>query len=176
MDNFYKSKYLKATLYVLAALIVLVGVFNLGVHVGFRKANFSYRWGDNYERNFGPSRHYDGRIQGFPGGMMGGFRDRGFINPFGANGKILKIDLKTGDSSVKASSTAANTPKIVATIIVQDRSNVEKVITVYDNTPILEGRTNLKATDLRANENIVVIGEPADNGQISANFIRVFGS
>ena len=52
-----------------AALLVVI-IFSFGVFIGEQKAKFSYRWGQNYHREFGgppPMRQF-GRPEGFFGG------------------------------------------------------------------------------------------------------------
>lgn len=73
-----KSKNFRRGIELVVLFLVLLMVFGAGVFVGLEKAQFSYRWGENYFRTFagpGPS-----------------FTDRGYLNAHGAAGKILKID------------------------------------------------------------------------------------
>ena len=86
-----------------------------------------------------------------PGGPMLG-RDN-FPNAHGATGKIIKMELPT--------------------IIVQDRDNTEKIILVSDNTQIQKERNSITASGLSVDDFIVVIGDPNEQGQIEAKFIRV---
>lgn len=114
-----------------------------GTMVGFRKADFSYRWGDNYHQNFAGPR----------GGFMSGFGQGDFVDSHGAFGQIIKID--------------------GSTIIMNGADNVEKVIVTNSDTVIRSLRDNIKLTDLKVNDNIVVIGQPDNNGQIEAKLIRL---
>lgn len=146
INNFFRSKGFMATLWILGCLIILLLVFKAGMFVGFRKAGFSYRWGENYHRNFGGPR----------GGVFRGmFRDD-FPKAFGAFGQIMKID--------------------GATLVVKDRDNVEKIVVVKDTTSIQRFRKNIANSDLHVDDFIAVIGEPNDDGQIEAKFIRVMPS
>ena len=55
-ENQDKSTYsntLKWVAAILAELIILIGVFALGMNVGFRKAHFTDEWIKNYPANFG---------------------------------------------------------------------------------------------------------------------------
>lgn len=143
-----ESKILVGVLYGVGGILVLMLVFSLGVSVGFHKASFGKNWGENYERNFG-MKHGD---------MLGKFEGRGenFPNAHGAVGKILKIELPN--------------------IIVIDKDNTEKVIVLNEQTKIQAMRQELKATDLKIDNFIVVIGSPDEKGQIEAKFIRLMPS
>lgn len=128
----------------LAAFIVLLLVFQAGVFVGFRKARFSYAWGDNYHRMFG----------GPKGGFLRDFQGADFISGHGTTGTIAKIDANT--------------------LIIKGQDGAEKTVTVEDNTSIKKGAEDIKITDLKVDERIVVIGNPKDDGSIVAEIIRVF--
>lgn len=62
-------------------VLILLGVFQLGVSVGFKKARFMNDWGEHYDRVF-PPRMGDGRM-GTPPGPF---------NPHGAIGNVLSAD------------------------------------------------------------------------------------
>lgn len=143
--DFFKSKIFQVGIGVIAALIVLLLVFKAGVLVGYRKAGFSFRWDDNYHRNFGGPRGDDV--------MRRGFDDRDFMNPGGVSGEILKID---NDS-----------------LIVKDLRGEEKIISVGGRTEIRLFRDKIALADLKVGDNIVTIGEPNRSGQIEARLIRV---
>lgn len=71
------SNKLKYSIAGIGSLIVLLLIFQAGVMFGFHRANFGYRWSENYENNF------------FPRPMMG---RGGMMRAHGAIGEILKID------------------------------------------------------------------------------------
>jgi|SRR3989339_37342 len=142
-NNILESKLFKAIILSIAVLIILVFVFGLGVFVGTKKADFSFRWADQYHRNFG------GPQRGFFGDIMG----NQFTNSNGVFGQILKIDGQI--------------------LIIKGRGNAEKSILVSDKTSIIRQRDNIKLFDLKTDDIVVVIGEPNDNGQIEAKLIRV---
>jgi hypothetical protein len=141
-------------------LIAAAIVFAAGVHVGERRARYSYQWGANYERNFvgGPRGMMGGsRGQGGPGGpvgMMRNFEGQDFRNGHGIAGTIMSI----ADNN----------------IVIKDRSGKENTITVNDKTIIKNGPADIKITDLKNDESVVVIGSPGDSGVINADLIRVF--
>jgi len=132
----------------LGAILIAVISFAIGMGVGLHKAKFSYRWGENYERNFiGPP----------PPGPMGSFRDfegRGFRNGHGVAGEIVSVT----DNN----------------ILIKDREGKENTVAVTDKTIIKKFREDLKIGDLKQGDQIVVVGSPGDNGAIDADIIRVF--
>jgi hypothetical protein len=140
----FQSRRFKQLLKVLGTLVVLLLVFQLGVFVGFRKASFSYRWGDNYHRAFGGPR----------GGFLRDFEGRDFVSGHGTAGAIVRID---GNN-----------------IIIKGRDGVEKIATVTEGTTVRKGRTAVKLADLKADDRVVIIGAPKDDGSIEAKIIRVF--
>jgi hypothetical protein len=154
MNELLKSKKFKIAAGVVGSFILALVIFGAGVSVGIHKARFSYRFGENYEKNFmGPR----------PGGPMGGprgfFRDmegRDFRNGHGISGNIISITDNT--------------------IVIKDQENKEISIAVTDKTVIKDNRNDIKIADLAQDEKIVVIGKPGDNGVINADLIRVFNN
>jgi len=144
MQDIFESKSFKVIVLTIAGLIILVFVFNLGIFVGMKKAEFAFKWADQYHQNFGGPR----------GGFFGDFNANDeFTNSNGVFGQIIKID--NGNLTVK------------------DKDNTEKIILVDSKTSIIRYKNNLKISDLKAGDNIVVIGNPNSNGQIQAELIRV---
>lgn len=127
-----------------AGLVILCLVFGLGVYVGTKKADFSFRWAQAYHTNFG------GPQGGFLGGMMG---PQEFTEGNGVFGQIIKIDGQT--------------------LTIKGKDNVEKSVLISDKTTIIYQRKNIKVADLKINTSVVVIGDPNNNGQIQAELIRV---
>jgi hypothetical protein len=152
-----QSRKFKIAAIAVGAFLVIIVSFAMGVFVGFHKARYSFEWGKNYERNFvgggmmGGER--GGRGQG--GGMMG-FEGRNFRNAHGLSGTIISIT----DNN----------------IIVKDQDGKENTVTVTDQTLIKSQQANLKITDLKNNDQIVVMGKPDNNGVVSADLIRVFSN
>jgi hypothetical protein len=157
MQEIIKSKGFKLAAGVIGAFILALAIFASGVFVGFHKAKFSYKFGENYERNFmGPRRG----VEDF-GGPMGmvkekfrNFEGRDFRNSHGLAGTIVSI----ADNN----------------IIIKDRDNKENTVVVSDRTIIKSGRDDIKISDLKNDEQVVVMGNPGDNGVINADLIRVF--
>jgi hypothetical protein len=145
-----KHDILKWIIVGLLAIVVIVLVFGLGVFVGEKKAKFSYLWAENYHRMFaGPKAGFLGnlRMPPFPP-----FDE--FIEGHGTFGEIIKIE---GNN-----------------LVVKGRGNVEKVIVVTEKTVIKSGRKDIKFSDLKIGDMIVIIGSPNEKGQIEAKLIRVF--
>lgn len=146
-STFIHSKTFRWILVGVGAVLVALLIFQGGVFVGYRKANFSYRWGENYHQNFGGPR--GGFLRDM--GMFGG----DFANPHGTFGRIIKLEL----------------PRV--TVQGQD---AEKVILVKDSTVIQRFRDTVQAKDLKVGDNVVVIGSPNNAGQVEAEFIRIVPS
>lgn len=152
-NKIFQSKVFKGILGGILAFIALLLVFKAGTIVGFRKAGFSYQWGENYHRNFAGPR----------GGLFQDFSGRDFIDAHGVFGQIMKIDPSTGSGQA-------------ATLVIKGRDDVEKIVLVKDDTVIRRLMETVKPSDLKVDDFIVVIGEPNNNGQIEAKFIRVLPS
>jgi hypothetical protein len=143
LDKIFQSKLFRGIILGLLALVVVLSILKIGMFIGIKKADFSHRWSDNYHRNFGGPRN----------GFMEGFGDRDFMDANGVFGKIIKIENQN--------------------ITINGRDNVEKIITVSDQTVIKRFMDTIKTSDLKIDESIVVIGEPNNAGQIEAKLIRV---
>jgi hypothetical protein len=147
IKNFAQAKAFKIVIKIIVGMIVILLVFKLGMAVGFKKAGFSYRWGENYSRNFG----------GPKGGFFGNFKDemgdRNFIGAHGVFGKIIKIDN--------------------AIVAIKGQDGVERAVLIKDDTAIKRGMENIKLSDFKIDDSLVVIGEPNDAGQIEAKLIRL---
>ncbi len=144
IQNFFQSKYFKWVLVSIGALILLLLVFQAGVFVGFRKAGFSFKWGDNYHRAFGGPRN----------GFLRDFEGRDFISGHGTAGTIAKIDANS--------------------FVIKDQSGVEKIVNFDSSTSIKKGNVDVSFKDIKVDDRVVVIGTPKDDGSIEAKIIRVF--
>ena len=143
LNKFFHSNGFKVATWTVAGLIVSLFIFKVGVIVGYRKASFTYRWGDSYHRNFGGPRC----------GFFRDFRDKDFISAHGVFGQIIKID--------------------GSTLVIKGRDEVEKIVSIKNETAIRRFRDMVKPADLKVDDNVVVIGDPNDAGQIEAKFIRL---
>lgn len=101
------------------------------------------------------SRHSDDAYyHGFDERRPGFFSHRGEPpNTHGTIGTVLKIDLPT--------------------LLVEDRSNVEKAVVINDRTIIRRFREKIGVHDIQVGNNIAVIGTPNSSGTITAQLIRI---
>ncbi|MFA6252314.1 MAG: hypothetical protein WCX74_02860 [Candidatus Paceibacterota bacterium] len=87
------------------------------------------------------------------GGMDFNFPDKGrFEGAHGILGQIMKIDGET--------------------IIMKDVDSTEKVILVKGDVAIKKFKDDIKLSDLKVDDKIVVIGNPNEKGEIEAKLIR----
>jgi len=153
MKNFKDFPWLKiakALLIALGVVVIVLAIFSAGMMAGFRKAQFSFQWGDNYHHMFGGPQQ--GWLPPPPNGP--GFRGEDFINPNGVVGTVIN--------------TATDT------LFIQGADNVEKSIVVSSDTVIRNGRATLQLGDLKPDDRVVILGIPSSTGQIEAKLIRVF--
>lgn len=143
IKKFFQSNLFRLAIGCLVGIVIILLVFKAGTIVGFKKAGFSFKWADNYHRNFaGPKK-----------GFAGGFGDREFMNANGVFGQIIKID--------------------GTVLTVKGQNDVEKIILADDKTVIKNLQETLKLADLKVGDFVVVIGDANDAGQIAAKLIRI---
>jgi len=135
-------------------IIIFLIIFRLGVFVGETKARFSFRWLENYQKNFaGPRGGFINDWQKLP------FPPGDILEAHGTFGKIIKIN---GED-----------------FVIEGKGNVERIIKVSENT-IIRSFTNmnasLKLSDLKIGDYVMIIGSANEQGQIDAQFIRVLNS
>jgi len=155
------SKKFKIAAAICGVIILMALSFAMGLQTGLRKAKFSFAWGENYERNFtgmplqmGPRM---GPGPGFPekmGDMKDRFEGRDFRNAHGLAGTIISISENN--------------------IVIKDKDNKENTVSVSEKTLIKSGRDDIKITDLKQDDRVVVMGRPGDNGTVNADLIRAF--
>jgi uncharacterized membrane protein len=147
MSNFLESKKVRVVLWILGGLIVLFVVFGLGITVGYDRAGFAAGFDQNYYQNFyGAS----------PGGSIGMMAPPMPVAIHGVVGTV--IDLGT------------------STISVKDQQNNEQSVEVSPGTDIRNGNGNIMIGDMVVGDIIAVIGEPNNQGQIAARFIRIISA
>ncbi len=143
--NFFESKLFIGLVFGTGALIVLFVVFRAGELLGYRRAGFSYQWGDDYYRTFGQLP----RMMG-----PGGFMMDDFPNTNGVIGRIIKINA-------------------TSSLVVEGSDKVERVVVLGSDTAVRRFRDTLTTSNLRVNDFVVVIGALDSNGTIEARLIRV---
>lgn len=141
----FRSRWFVLALKIFIGLVAALLIFQLGMYVGFRKANFSFGYGDNYHRTFG----------GPVGGFMRGFEGTDFVNGHGTSGTVASVS----DDG----------------IVIKGSDGMEKMVAISKKTSIIMGHTPLSATDLHIDDMVTVIGRPQNDGTVNAEIIRVFG-
>jgi hypothetical protein len=137
------SKTFKWAVFIIAGFIMLIGAFTLGIRVGFHEAHFTETWEKGYSANFG-----------VPGDMpIKRSPQDPFLNAYGISGTILTVN---GNN-----------------LTLKDSDNTEKVVVMSAGTSIRLNFSTLKPADLKTNQSIIVIGQPNEQGQIDAKFIRI---
>lgn len=142
--NLFQSKKFKKIILGIGIAVAVLIVFQAGMFVGYRKAAFSYKWGDNYYQTFGEHRR---------GGMMGLRRDVDFSNSHGTIGKIIKIELPS--------------------LTIQDQDGTEKIVVVKDDTIVKKFRETINPVNLKIDDFVVIIGSPNEGSQIEAKLVRI---
>jgi hypothetical protein len=145
-NDFLQSKKYSRIMASLGILLAALVIFAAGAFVGYRKADFSYRWSDNYYRDFGGP--------GSPFNMS--HADDNAPTSHGAFGKIVAVNLPS--------------------FAVQGPDEAEKVVIIDSQTIIRSFHNQATTTDIQPGQFVVVIGEPDDNGQIQASLVRIVPS
>ena len=143
IKEYIKSQSFKGILIGIFIAIAVLLIFQAGIFIGYRKASFAYRFGDNYYRGFdrkGPAPF------GFP------LRDE-FRSSHGAAGEVVSISLPT--------------------LVVVGPDSIEKTLIISTSTLIRQFDTELKSTDIKTGDFLVAIGESNENSQIQAKLIRM---
>ena len=145
LKEFFQSKKFTKTLFGAGVAIAVLFVFQAGIFVGYKKASFSHRWGDNYHRTFGERKHkgvfYKGALQ------------KDFSGAHGAIGKIISLDFPS--------------------FVIEDSDNTEKIALISGKTVIRRFRETINPADLKVDDFVVIIGSPDDQGRIEARLIRI---
>lgn len=150
VKRFFQSEKFKWVVISIGILAVILLILQAGMSVGYKKAAFSYKWGEDYYRAFGPG---PGKIQPRNGGVMPMMRGQ-FPESYGVSGRILKIDFPV--------------------VIIEGKDGVEKAVLIQDGTAIRRFRENVKISDLKEGDMVVVIGSPNNDSQIEAKLVRIF--
>ncbi|MDB4939895.1 MAG: hypothetical protein JWO40_320 [Candidatus Doudnabacteria bacterium] len=140
----FEGKHFWRILIGLGTIIILLLVFQLGMYIGFRKANFSYRWGENYHKTFG----------GPSISMIDNFQGRDLVNGHGITGIVAKVEN--------------------GAIIMKDPNGVEKILNITPQTLLKRGSDTITITDVKIDDRLVVVGSPKNDGTIDAEIIRDF--
>jgi len=115
--------------------------------IGFKKANFSYRWEENYHQNFA------GPKKGFIAELGRDFGNQDFIESHGIFGQIIKNESSS--------------------LVIKGPDNIEKIVLLNNDTIIKLQKQTVTKSELITNQYLVIIGEPNESGQLAAKFIRL---
>ena len=80
-------------------------------------------------------------------------REPDLIQSHGGFGRVLRVD--------------------ASSLVIKGPDGVEKVIDVATGTEILRMRDKIDLSEVRINEEAVVIGQPTDEGRVKAELIRL---
>jgi len=138
-----RSKWFQGILTGVGMAVIALVIFQAGMFVGYRKAAFAFKFGDNYYRTLGDRGPKPFQI---PLGSK-------FIDAHGTAGRIIDVN--------------------VPTFVVEGPDAVEKVIRIGSDTEIRRFREAATSSDLVADDFVVVIGTPNDNAEVDAKFIRI---
>lgn len=116
----------------------------------------------------------------FQAGVFVGFHKASFLFGFGDNyyrafgkddgrGMMLFKDDMTGGHGAVGRIVKVNLP----TFVVVGPDNVEKIITINDKTQIRAFRDATSTSALTMDQFVTVLGNPNENGQVEASFIRI---
>ncbi|MEI8337636.1 MAG: hypothetical protein WCF92_00640 [bacterium] len=142
----FKSKKIRIAVGAFIALGIILFIFQIGVLIGYKKAFFSCKLGENYYKGF------EGRgNQGMNFSNLD--PEKNLPNSNGAVGPIVKIALPS--------------------IVVTDKDGVEKTIGVTDDTIFRQSKNEITAADLKIGDFVVVVGNPDNTGNIEARLVRV---
>lgn len=144
-----RTKKIQVIAIVIILIAIVFGTFQAGVFVGFHKASFLFKSGDNFYRAFGN-------------------RDDRLINGMGKNGGMFRDELSGGHGTV-GKIVKVNLPSVV----VVGPDSIEKEVIVNENTNVHQLRETSSINNLSVDQFISVLGAPNDQGQIIARFIRI---
>jgi len=134
----------KNTLTVIGIVLGVLVVFSLGAAVGYRRALFASRFGEEYSRNFGVPGPMG---MGVPTGPMS-------FSMHGVAGRVIDV--------------------ASASLAVDDPQGNEQSVAVVPATVIREDDDTILIDAIEVGDMITAIGGPNQDGQIEARFIRVF--
>jgi hypothetical protein len=95
----------------------------------------------------------DSYFRNFGGSPRGGMMRDDIPGGHGVTGKVIKV-----------------TP---TSLIVEGSDNIEKIITINSETLVRKFRDTASTTALQVNDNVIVIGTPGSNGDVTARLIRI---
>ncbi len=145
IKNIFGTRKFKIIIYIIIGLLVLLFVFQAGMSVGFEKASFYNKVGENYFHE----------INGGPNSKIMGIQKGDFESAHGAVGQIVELKLPL--------------------ITIEDRSGIEKTIEISSSTQIKDANGDEKTDDLKTDDFVVAFGSPSSSTDpvLLARLIRV---
>lgn len=144
MKDYFQSHTISKIIAVLAGLLLILLIFQAGVLVGYRRGQFASNWTAAY----GPG------MMGEPRSIFAPFmHDGDDVNPHSSIGEVVSVKLPS--------------------IMIKGANSAEQIVTVSPTTTIRYMHTNASTSDLVPGSQVLVIGEPEDNGSIDAVLIRI---
>lgn len=129
---------------ILAILLGILVVFLLGATAGNYRASFACHWEDNYRLSFGNPR------SAFMPFLHSRFDEP---DPHGTVGEIVSVRLPS--------------------IMIKGGDTVEHVAIVRGDTVIRGLRGSASTSDLAVGKQVIIIGNPDNEGRIEASLIRI---
>ena len=142
----FQSKKMRVLMIILLVLGIVLLIFQAGVLVGYKKAFFSCRLGENYYRGFEGREASESFLRNLD-------PEKNLSNANGAIGPIIKISLPS--------------------IVVTDKDGIEKTIGVTDDTIYRQSNREISVSDLKVGDFVLIVGNPDDTGNIEARLVRV---
>lgn len=143
MKNYFQSPAVSKVILALAILLVILLIFQVGVLVGYRRGIFSSDWNSAYDRGMDD-----------PHFIFAPFiHDGDDINPHGTIGQIVSVHLPS--------------------LLIKGSTTAEQTITISSSTTLRFMHSTASTADLAPGDQVIVIGEPQQNGTIDAVFIRI---
>lgn len=141
--EFLKSPKFKSVVYLLAILLAAVVIFEAGVAVGYHRAAFSYHWNAGFMGDDRDPRAFFAVFQHGPDEP----------NPHGTIGQVVSVHLPE--------------------LLVKGPNTPEQLVIVGPGTQVRRFRSDGTSTDIAAGQQVIVVGDPDDKGQIQASFVRI---
>lgn len=135
-------------------LFLLASAFGLGLIVGTKKAQFSYRMSDSYRgmvwEKGSAEGTGDGRAHRGPSSSM---RPPFLSGGHGAGGEVIS--------------------RTATELIVLSPDNVEKIVALDKQTRVVRGRGTADPKDIKTGDIVIAIGSPTNEGRIKARLLRI---
>ena len=146
-NDFLKPPKTKTLLWTLCCILAVLIAFGLGLVVGYRRAIFASDFGEHYYRN----------MLGDPEGQpVVGAMGYGPLTMHGVTGEV--VDVATD------------------TIVVRGSNGSEESVLIVSGTPIRDMNENISEQEIAPNDQIVVLGDPDQDGVVEARFVRIFNA